>query len=89
MRFLAQAAVAEPPDPRPTLTLDLAIPALDVDYRLFAELGRLAPCGTGNRSVGFCGSNGRERKRSISSRSIIRNASCAGARLTPRRCRSR
>ena len=47
-RFLALAAVAEPRDPRPTLTLDLALPALDVDYRLFAELARLAPCGVGN-----------------------------------------
>jgi single-stranded-DNA-specific exonuclease len=48
VRFLALAAVSEPRDPRPTLTLDLALPALDVDYRLFAELARLAPCGTGN-----------------------------------------
>jgi single-stranded-DNA-specific exonuclease len=48
VRFLAIAAVSEPRDPRPTLTLDLALPALEVDYRLFAELARLAPCGTGN-----------------------------------------
>lgn len=48
VRFLALAAVAEPRDPRPTLALDLALPALDVDYRLFAELARLAPCGVGN-----------------------------------------
>lgn len=48
VRFLALAAVSEPPDPRPTLALDLALPAIDVDYRLFAELARLAPCGTGN-----------------------------------------
>jgi single-stranded-DNA-specific exonuclease len=48
IRFLALAAVAEPRDQRPTLTLDLALAALDVDYRLFAELARLAPCGTGN-----------------------------------------
>ena len=47
-RFLELAGAAEPPDPRPTLALDLALPALEVDYRLFAELGRLAPCGTGN-----------------------------------------
>ena len=47
-RFLALAAVAEPRDPRPTLVLDLALPALEVDYGLFAELARLAPCGTGN-----------------------------------------
>lgn len=48
LRFLALAAMAEPRDPRPSLTLDLALPALEVDYRLFAELARLAPCGTGN-----------------------------------------
>jgi single-stranded-DNA-specific exonuclease len=47
-RFLALAARSTPRDPRPTLTLDLALPALDVDYRLFAELARLAPCGVGN-----------------------------------------
>jgi len=47
-RFLALAATAVPRDPRPTLALDLALPALEVDYGLFAELARLAPCGTGN-----------------------------------------
>jgi single-stranded-DNA-specific exonuclease len=47
-RFLVLAAAAEPRDPRPTLHLDLALPAADVDYRLFAELARLAPCGVGN-----------------------------------------
>jgi single-stranded-DNA-specific exonuclease len=47
-RFLVLAAAAEPLDPRPTVHLDLALPAADVDYRLFAELARLAPCGVGN-----------------------------------------
>ena len=47
-RFLGLAAVAEPPDPRPTFELDLALRAADVDYGLFSELGRLAPCGVGN-----------------------------------------
>jgi single-stranded-DNA-specific exonuclease len=47
-RFLALAAVAGPRDPRPTIELDLAVPAAEVDYRLFAELARLAPCGVGN-----------------------------------------
>ena len=47
-RFLALAAEAEPPDPRPALELDLALPAADVDYGLFAELARLAPSGVGN-----------------------------------------
>lgn len=47
-RFLALAATAEPRDARQTLTLDLAVPALEVGYGLFVELGRLAPCGTGN-----------------------------------------
>ncbi|MFZ5854969.1 MAG: single-stranded-DNA-specific exonuclease RecJ [Chloroflexota bacterium] len=47
-RFLALAAVVAPPDPRPTLQLDLALPAGDVDYRLLAELARLAPTGPGN-----------------------------------------
>ncbi|MEW5991219.1 MAG: single-stranded-DNA-specific exonuclease RecJ [Chloroflexota bacterium] len=46
-RFLALAAAA-PRDPRPTLRIDLALPATDVDYGLFAELARLAPCGAGN-----------------------------------------
>jgi single-stranded-DNA-specific exonuclease len=47
-RFLALAEAAAPRDPRPTLDLDLALPAADVDYALFAELARLAPCGVGN-----------------------------------------
>ncbi len=39
---------AEPADPRLPLAIDLALPALDVDYGLQRDLARLAPCGTGN-----------------------------------------
>ncbi len=37
-----------PADPRRTLPIDLAIPALDVDYALHRELAALAPHGPGN-----------------------------------------
>jgi single-stranded-DNA-specific exonuclease len=47
-RFLALAAASPPPDPVPTLAVDLAIRARDVDYALHRDLGRLAPCGVGN-----------------------------------------
>ena len=47
-RFLAIAAEAAPPDPRVSVAIDLALPALDVDYALFRELTGLAPCGPGN-----------------------------------------
>ena len=47
-RFLAIAVAAGPVDVRPTLTLDLALAAPEVDYSLHRELARLAPCGTGN-----------------------------------------
>ena len=47
-RFEAIAADHVPSDPRAVLTIDLAIPALDVDYRLFRELGGLRPYGPGN-----------------------------------------
>lgn len=47
-RFLTLAAEVGPPDPVPTLALDLAIRARDVDYALHRDLQRLAPCGTGN-----------------------------------------
>jgi single-stranded-DNA-specific exonuclease len=47
-RFLAIAAVSVPPDPRVSVAIDLALPAADVDYNLFRELARLAPCGPGN-----------------------------------------
>ena len=46
--FSALAARAVPDDPRQVLAVDLALPALDVDYALQRDLGRLAPCGTGN-----------------------------------------
>jgi single-stranded-DNA-specific exonuclease len=47
-RFLALAAAAAPADPRPALPVDLALPAAYVDYSLYRDLARLAPCGTGN-----------------------------------------
>jgi single-stranded-DNA-specific exonuclease len=47
-RFLALAGEAAPPDPVPTLDLDLAIRGRDVDYGLHRDLQRLAPCGAGN-----------------------------------------
>ena len=47
-RFLALAAESAPPDPRASIAIDLALPAIDVDYALFRELAGLAPCGPGN-----------------------------------------
>jgi single-stranded-DNA-specific exonuclease len=47
-RFLALAAETAPRDPRTALRIDLALPALAVDYGLFRELAGLAPCGPGN-----------------------------------------
>ena len=47
-QFSALAAARLPPDPRPELRLDLALPALDVDYLLLRELAMLAPTGPGN-----------------------------------------
>ena len=47
-RFTALAASAAPRDPRLALAIDLAIPALDVDYALHRDLARLEPCGPGN-----------------------------------------
>ncbi len=47
-RFTVLAAVGARPDPRVTLNVDLALAALDVDYALHRDLGRLAPCGPGN-----------------------------------------
>lgn len=47
-RFLHLAEAAAPPDPRIAITVDLAVPALDVDYRLYRELAGLAPTGPGN-----------------------------------------
>ncbi len=46
--FQALAALAAPPDPRRPLDVDLALPALDVDYALQRDFARLAPCGIGN-----------------------------------------
>jgi single-stranded-DNA-specific exonuclease len=46
--FAAVAATSAPADPRRSLSIDLALPALDVDYTLQRDLARLAPCGTGN-----------------------------------------
>ena len=47
-RFEAIAAHHVPVDPRAVLNIDMAIPALDVDYRLFRDLGGLRPYGPGN-----------------------------------------
>jgi single-stranded-DNA-specific exonuclease len=47
-RLLAIVEAGGAVDRRPTLSLDLAIPAREVDYALHRELARLAPCGTGN-----------------------------------------
>jgi len=47
-RFETIAAAHVPPDPRTVLSIDLALPALDVDYRLFRDLGGLRPYGPGN-----------------------------------------
>jgi single-stranded-DNA-specific exonuclease len=47
-RFLALAADGVPRDPRLPLAVDLALPAMAVDYVLHRELGALAPCGPGN-----------------------------------------
>jgi single-stranded-DNA-specific exonuclease len=47
-RFEAIATTHVPPDPRAILRIDMAVPALDVDYRLLRELGGLVPYGPGN-----------------------------------------
>ena len=47
-RFEALAQGAVPPDPRPVLTIDLALPALAIDYALHRDLAGLAPYGPGN-----------------------------------------
>jgi single-stranded-DNA-specific exonuclease len=49
-RFEAIAARHAPPDPRAVLDIDLALPAIDIDYRLHRELAGLAPYGPGNPS---------------------------------------
>ena len=47
-RFLALAEAAGPPEPIPSLAIDVALRARDVDYALHRDLLRLAPCGVGN-----------------------------------------
>ncbi|HET9852943.1 MAG TPA: single-stranded-DNA-specific exonuclease RecJ [Candidatus Limnocylindrales bacterium] len=47
-RFIGIAAAAGPPDPVPSLAIDVALRARDVDYALHRDLQRLAPCGAGN-----------------------------------------
>lgn len=47
-RFEAIASAHVPVDPRAILLIDLAIPALDVDYGLLRDLGGLQPYGPGN-----------------------------------------
>jgi single-stranded-DNA-specific exonuclease len=47
-RFEAIALAAVPSDPRAVLAIDLALPALAVDYGLYRELAALAPYGPGN-----------------------------------------
>jgi single-stranded-DNA-specific exonuclease len=53
-RFTALAGNAAPRDPRAVLQVDLALPALDVDYALHRDLARLAPCGPGNPEPLVC-----------------------------------
>ncbi len=48
VRFLAIAEATRPDDPRAPLAVDLALPASYVDYGLYRDLARLAPCGPGN-----------------------------------------
>jgi single-stranded-DNA-specific exonuclease len=48
VRFLDLAASAKPTDSLRPLAVDLALPAGYVDYALFRDLARLAPCGPGN-----------------------------------------
>ena len=47
-RFEAIARGSVPSDPRAVLAIDLALPALGVDYALYRELAALAPYGPGN-----------------------------------------
>jgi single-stranded-DNA-specific exonuclease len=47
-RFQVLAAATGPPDPVPSLAIDVALRARDVDYGLHRDLLRLAPCGVGN-----------------------------------------
>ncbi len=47
-RFMEIAGRAEPRDPTTVLNIDLALPAIDVDYRLHTGVARLGPWGVGN-----------------------------------------
>ena len=47
-RFEQLARAASPPEARPSLVIDLAVPAPAVDYALQRDLANLAPCGPGN-----------------------------------------
>ena len=47
-QFGAIAASRAPTDPRRVLAIDLALPALEIDYALHRGLARLGPCGAGN-----------------------------------------
>ena len=47
-RFLVLAAETVPADPRVSIAIDVALPAIEVDYNLYRELSGLAPCGPGN-----------------------------------------
>jgi single-stranded-DNA-specific exonuclease len=47
-RLRSLAALSLPPDPRPAIRVDLALPAASVDYGLVRDLARLAPYGPGH-----------------------------------------
>ena len=47
-RFMEIAGRNEPRDPTTVLNIDLALPAIDVDYRLHTGVARLGPWGVGN-----------------------------------------
>jgi len=53
-RLNALAVTIPPPDPTPTLVVDVAVTAADVDYRLFRELAVLEPTGPGNPEPLVC-----------------------------------
>ncbi|MEO8208644.1 MAG: hypothetical protein ABI598_06385, partial [Chloroflexota bacterium] len=47
-QFLALASATEPREPATSLTIDLVLDAMDVDYALQAGIARLGPWGVGN-----------------------------------------
>ena len=49
-RFEAIAATSVPPDPRTVLRIDLAVPALEVDYRLLRDLAASRPTAPATQS---------------------------------------